>query len=487
MVTEFNNYFQAVTHLFFLGLLGTYLILNLQWYSYRLERVVFHHAKWQWHLTFFVVPVIAYYITGSYFWIFLFFAYLPMSALWYRKMDKKLVVTARVKRFFFFLLVAALGEQAVCFGRCEFFSVLVPLIIAYAFSVLSETLFLRYYRANAKAKLTRMKNLRIVAITASFGKTSIKNFLYQLLKNDFRAYMTPGSVNTEVGLIADINTKLPDDTEIYIAEAGARQRGDILAITRLLQQHYAVIGSLGPQHLEYFKTLDAVKATKREILVSENMRKGFVHESAEITGQLLETFGEHGDIRIEALRSGLDGTGWEIVEKKGSEEKRIHLTTPLIGSFNALNITAAFLCARELGVKESELVRRVRLLPPVAHRMQRIDAGGKIIIDDSFNGNIEGMLEAIRIAESYQGRKVIVTPGIVEADEALNIRLAKRINEVFDLAIITSDINHDLLSAHIDNGRRKRVFNKAGMELMLAHETRTGDLILFANDAPNFM
>ena len=82
---------------------------------------------------------------------------------------------------------------------------------------------------------------------------------------------------------------------------------------------------------------------------------------------------------------------------------------------------------------------------------------------------------------------MIVTPGIVEGDEELNIRLAKRINEVFDLAIITSDINHDTLSAHIDTGRRKRVFNKAGMELMLAHETHTGDLILFANDAPNFM
>jgi UDP-N-acetylmuramoyl-tripeptide--D-alanyl-D-alanine ligase len=487
METEFSHYSQALTHLLFLGLLGSYLILNLQWYSYRLERVVFHHAKWQWHLSFFVVPVIAYYITGKYFWIFLLFAYLPVAAQWYRRMDKKLVLTARVKRFYLFLLLFALGEQIFCFGRCAYFSVLLPLIAAYAFSMLSETLFLRYYRANAKARLASMKNLRIVAITASFGKTSIKNFLYHLVKNDFAAYMTPGSVNTEVGLIADINTKLPDETQIYIAEAGARQRGDILAITRLLNQHYAVIGSVGPQHLEYFKTVDAVRATKREILVSPAMRKGFVHESADIKAQLLETFGEHGDTRIENVVSGLEGTRWEIVRKQDGKEKRIPLSTSLIGGFNALNITAAYLCARELGVAESELVRRVRTLPPVAHRMQRIDAGGKIIIDDSFNGNIEGMLEAIRIAEGYAGRKVIVTPGIVEADEELNIRLAKRINTVFDLAIITSDINHDLLSAHIDTGRRKRVFNKAGMELMLAHETRPGDLILFANDAPNFM
>lgn len=483
MTTLYNDYFQAVIHLLFLGVLGTYLILNLQWYSYRLERVVFHHKKQRWHLTFFVIPLIAYYLTGKYFWIFLLFALIPMFFFWYKKMDKKLVVTARVKRFYVYLFATALIEQLFCFGRCAFYSVLIPLIIAYALSVLSEGMILNYYRAKAKAKLKSMPGLRIVAVTASFGKTSIKNFLYQLLKNDMNAYMTPGSVNTEIGLIADINTKLPEGTQVYIAEAGARARGDILAITRLLQQHYAIIGCLGPQHIEYFKTQENINAAKREILVSENMRKGFVHESADIKAQLLEVYGEHGDIRIENLVSGLEGTRWEIV----AGEKRTPLSTPLIGGFNAVNITAAFLCARELGVREEDLVRKIRLLAPVAHRMQRIDAGGKIIIDDSFNGNIEGMLEAIRIAEAYKGRKVIVTPGIVEADEELNIRLAKRINEVFDLAIITSDINHDLLSAHIESGKRKRVFNKEGMELMLAHETRAGDLILFANDAPNFL
>ena len=153
MTTLYNDYFQAVIHLLFLGVLGTYLILNLQWYSYRLERVLFHHKKQRWHLTFLLVPLIAYYLTGKYFWIFLLFAQIPMFALWYRKMDKKLVLTARVKRFYLFLLLGALTEQVFCFGRCEFYSVLVPLIAASALSILSETVILNYYRANAKAKL----------------------------------------------------------------------------------------------------------------------------------------------------------------------------------------------------------------------------------------------------------------------------------------------------------------------------------------------
>ena len=382
------------------------------------------------------------------------------------------------------MLLVAAGEQISCFGQCAYYSVLVPLIMALALSMATENLFFRYYRAKAQGKLRSMPDLKIVAITASYGKTSIKNFLHQLIGNDLAAYKTPKSVNTEIGLIADINQNLPGDTQVYIAEAGARQRGDILTITRLLQQHYAILGCVGPQHIEYFKTLDNIKAAKREILVSHNMRKGFVHESADIAEQLLVVYGEHhGDVRIENIRADLDGTRWDIVRK----DERIPVHCNLLGGFNATNITAAFLCALELGIKQDDLIRRITRLKPVEHRLQRIDAGGKIIIDDSFNGNIDGMLEGIRIAENYSGRKVIVTPGIVEGDEELNIRLAKRINEVFDLAIITSDVNHDLLSAHIDHGRRKRVFNKAGLEIMLAHETRGGDLILFANDAPNFV
>ena len=82
---------------------------------------------------------------------------------------------------------------------------------------------------------------------------------------------------------------------------------------------------------------------------------------------------------------------------------------------------------------------------------------------------------------------MVVTPGLVESDEASNIALAHKINEIFDLCLITGTLNADLLAAHIDHPKRKRVFDKRGLETILAKETRTGDLILFANDAPSFV
>ena len=126
-------------------------------------------------------------------------------------------------------------------------------------------------------------------------------------------------------------------------------------------------------------------------------------------------------------------------------------------------------------------------LPQVEHRLQKIEAGGKIIIDDSFNGNLEGMLEAINICSNYQGRKVIITPGLVESTDEANILLAKTINENFDFVILTGSLNTHLFSSNIDKDKVYILKDKSLMEATLAKTTKVGDLILFANDAPNFI
>ena len=126
-------------------------------------------------------------------------------------------------------------------------------------------------------------------------------------------------------------------------------------------------------------------------------------------------------------------------------------------------------------------------LPQVEHRLQKIEAGGKLIIDDSFNGNLEGMLEAVNICSNHIGRRVIITPGLVESTDEANILLAKVINENFDFVILTGSLNTQLLSSNIDKNKVYILKDKSLMEATLAKKTRIGDLILFANDAPNFI
>ncbi|MRI57917.1 MAG: UDP-N-acetylmuramoylalanyl-D-glutamyl-2, 6-diaminopimelate--D-alanyl-D-alanine ligase [Epsilonproteobacteria bacterium] len=468
-----------IGHVLLTLLLGFYLIQNLQWYNYRLSRVILHHhAPWQ-HIALFLAPLFAYIALREYV-IVLDVIYAGALYLWQKRIDKRLVFTARVKRFFVLLLGWTLMLDLLCLAKfsCSFFSTIAPLALALLSSILIEKYLFAVFKKEAKSKLNAI-DPTIVAITASYGKTSIKNFLYQLLEKDFNVYKTPRSVNTLAGILKDINEELPKDTQIYIVEAGARERGDIYEIAEFLEHHYAIVGKIGPQHIEYFKTIENIILTKLELLHSKRLKKAFLWDGIETKDD--EKFIKFGK-NITNVKATLEGVEWDL-EIDG---KKYRLFAPLLGDFNALNITAALLAARELGVDMQTLQKRVAELKPVEHRLQKIEAGGKLIIDDSFNGNVEGMKASYELVKGYEGRKVVVTPGVVESDEAANEELAKKINEVFDLAIITGKVNKEILQKSIMIPKVV-VEDKNRLQDILARHTKPGDLILFSNDTPSFM
>lgn len=477
------EYFNILTHILLIMCLGYYLITNLQWYNYKLERVVLKHHKWQWHITYFLAPIVLFYLIPSIYYAIYFYAlYLTSFVLWNKKLDRPLVLTGRVKRFLAVLLFATFAMTALCLASpdCTNIFVFIPLIIAYGVSMILEKIFFISFKHKAKQRHETIRGLKTIAITASYGKTSIKNYLYHVLQNKFKTYKTPRSVNTIAGIVLDVNRDLPDDTQVYIAEAGARVKGDIEEIAMFLEPQICVIGSVGEQHIEYFKTLDNIIHTKMELLKSPKMDKGFVHESVPIK--------EYDSItkfpnNLHITNSTLDGI-WFDVEVDGNLE---NFHAPILGSFNAINLTAVILVAHHLGMTIDEIKKALETLPQVEHRLQKIEAGGKVIVDDSFNGNLEGMLEAVNICSTYAGRKVIVTPGLVESTDEANILLATAINEKFDYVIITGDLNSHLLSSNIDESKVFILKDKSMMETTLAEQTISGDLILFANDAPNFI
>jgi len=276
--------FYLISHIVFVLVVGYYVISALQWYSYKLERVVFHYNRYDWHLFFFLVPIFVYYLAENFFWIYLYAFLMPTLFLWYRKLDKKLVFTARVKRFFLFILLATIFQNTLCLitPYCANFGVILPLFVAIFISMLFEKILFEGFKKSAQKKLEENKNMIIVAITASFGKTSIKNYLFQILSHKYNCYMTPRSVNTLGGIMKDINNDLPCETEIYIVEAGARLRGDINEISTLVNPHYAIVGKIGEQHIEYFKTLENIRNTKMELLNSNRLKNAYVHVSANV-------------------------------------------------------------------------------------------------------------------------------------------------------------------------------------------------------------
>jgi UDP-N-acetylmuramoyl-tripeptide--D-alanyl-D-alanine ligase len=471
-----------VTNVLFVTVLGWYLITNLQWYDYKLSRVILKHHKPQWHVIYFFIPFIAYYVTGKFFIIFFVFAVLPAIFIWHKKLDKKLVLTWRVKRFLILLISLVLFQDILCTlkSACETYGVFMPLAVAYVGSIMIEKFLFLSFKKEAKKKLQSMKNLQIVCITGSYGKTSIKNFTAEILGKKYRVYSTPRSVNTLGGIIRDINESLPEDTEIYVCEAGARESGDIYEITTFLEPQTVVVGKVGLAHVEYFKSLKNIIATKLEIMQSPRLERAFIHTS--VTDEPHDKVTFFGS-EVENIDSNLDGTDFDLKFDDGV----LSLHTNVLGSFQTMNIAVAVHIAKTFDMSNDEIKKAVSRLTPVEHRLQMIKAGGKLILDDGYNGNIDGMLEGVRLCSLHNGRKVIVTPGLVESSDELNLKLIEAINTVFDIVIVTGTLNAELFDKNLTVKYKTILHDKSQIQNILVHQTKAGDIILFANDAPNFI
>lgn len=471
-----------VTNVLFVTVLGWYLITNLQWYDYRLSRVVLKHHKPHWHIIYFLIPFVVYHTTGEFFSIFFYFAVLPAMFIWYKKLDKKLVLTWRVKRFLILLISLVLFQDVLCTlkSACSTYGVFMPLAIAYIGSYVIERYLLMTYKREAKKKLNEMKDLQIICITGSYGKTSIKNFVAQILSKKYNVYATPRSVNTIGGIVGDVNNSLPTDTEVYVCEAGAREPGDIYEITTFVEPQSVVVGKVGEAHIEYFKSIKNIIATKLEIMQSPRLTRAFIHTS--VTNEPHEKVTFFGD-DILSSQATLEGIDFELKV----DDEVLHLHTDVLGNFQSMNIAVAVRVAKSFGMSNEEIVQAVSELEPVEHRLQMIKAGGKIILDDGYNGNIDGMLEGIRLCSLHEGRKIIVTPGLVESSDELNLKLIDAINEVFHTVIVTGSLNADLFKENIKVKNKIMLADKSALTDVLANQTKAGDIILFANDAPNFI
>lgn len=476
--------FIFITNFLFTLLLGFYLITTLQWFSYKFERVIFHFTKPLWHLFFLVVPILLYYalsyVNFIYFAVYFYIIFVPALYFWHKKLDKKLVFTSRVKRFFVVLALVSIFIGIFLFEKVGILPIFLPLILSFLISFGFESFNSKLFIKSASKKLASMPNLIIIEITASYGKTSIKNFLYQILESEFKCYKTPRSVNTLMGLVKDINENLNSDTQIYIAEAGARKNGDIAEITQFLKPSIVVVGEIGEQHIEYFKSLENIRKTKLEALNSPNLKAAFVHSS---TQKIADEKTQIYDENLSKITSNLEGIKFEMKLNSGDYE----FETKLLGEFNASNLSACINVANYLKVDIKTIKNRVLNLKSVEHRLEKIEAGGKFIIDDSFNGNFEGMSKSYDLVKSFDGRKVIVTPGIVEATKEMNENLAKKIDEIFDLVIITGELNAEIFKRIIDENKFILVKDKRDLTQILGEKTMAGDLILFSNDAPSFI
>ncbi len=340
----------------------------------------------------------------------------------------------------------------------------------------------RHFIKRAKRTLQESRCVK-VGVTGSFGKTSVKHYAAAMLSQKFSVIATPASYNTPMGIAKTVNGG-GLDCDVFLAEMGARHKGDIAELCELVQPEYGVVTGVCPQHIETFGSLDAIKAEKG--VLAARARKCVLGESAaDLPAK--EALREGKDFRVEELRLTAEGTDFALC----LNGERVHISTSLLGRHAAEDVALAAALCSMLGMSAEEIARAAQQLQPVPHRLQKLEAGGKTILDDSYNSNIAGAKNAVETLRLFGGKKFIVTPGLVELgtlEEETNARLGA---ELVGLEVIlvgetlVLPVRRGYLEAGGEAEHLRIVPTLEKAQEILAAEFSAGDCVLFLNDLPD--
>jgi UDP-N-acetylmuramoyl-tripeptide--D-alanyl-D-alanine ligase len=366
-----------------------------------------------------------------------------------------------------------------------------------------KTINARYFRA-AREKIKKLK-IKVIGITGSYGKTSTKYILQKILSQKFNTLMTPDSYNTPMGICKVINGQLKPEHEVFIVEMGAYKKGEIKELCDLTQPEIGILTAVGPQHLERFKSIENTAKTKYELIESlpQNGVAVFNNDNEICSGLADKTkikvvrYGiDKSDDRVNLTAKNIQNTSSGLVfTVEDSSGEAAQFKTKLLGKNNVYNILAATAVALECGMTLDEVSRAVRMLEPIPHRLQLMPGSGDVtVIDDGFNANPVGAKAALEVLGSFEdGRKVLITPGMVELGEMEfkeNKTFGAEAAKLCDFVILvgptrTKPILEGLREAGFPEEKIIIAKSLAEASERMREIVKAGDVVLFENDLPD--
>ncbi|MBU3969042.1 hypothetical protein KJ991_02400 [Patescibacteria group bacterium] len=309
-------------------------------------------------------------------------------------------------------------------------------------------------RAKIKIKKYR-KNIKIIAVTGSYGKTTMKDAVSFVLSEKFDVLKTEGNKNTILGISQLINKKMSEKTEIFIVEMAAYGIGDIKKLCDLvLQPNISILTGINESHFERFKKIENTIRTKFEIV--QNCKKNgtvILNADNELIVQNFAKYLKDQKIYFYSSKNNPlsnyrfgekifyeDGSGIYF-EIKDEFENLGEIKTQFLSGYIIGIAISCMIIGKEFGMNFDEIKEKIEKLKPPEHRLQLIKAKNNIlIIDDSYNGNSEGVREAINTLSLFAGkRKIYVTPGLAEVgrkNRELHLEIGRKLAGVADMVIL---------------------------------------------------
>lgn len=433
-----------------------------------------------------------------------------------RKTAKKpLAMTSRATRIFAVALALCIAIGLGAALASDFLLIwivpvqLVPLTLVAANLLLApfERLVQRRYWREAHEKLLRLDPI-VIGITGSYGKTSVKHILGHVLDTAAPTLITPGSVNTAMGIARVIRERLGAHHRYFVVEMGAYGIGSIARLCALTPPRLGIISAIGKAHYERFKSLDAVARAKFELAEAVADNAGTLVVAADVLDfawprEFVERHRDRvlivgGDDRAElgilAVRQEAAGVVADI-DWRGT---RYQIAAPLFGLHQGTNAALAFAAACSLGLSPEDVIASLKSTPQIAHRLEvKRQGDGAIVIDDAYNSNPVGFQSALTLLDTLRrpgGRRILVTPGMAELGsehEAEHARIGRLAASHVDVLLAVAPQRIAPLTAAFAEAAQERAIIScptfADARRWLDGNLGAEDVVLIENDLPDIL
>lgn len=422
---------------------------------------------------------------------------------------KKLNVTSRVKRQIFVMIVLVGITLYFAYSLdWMWIALITPLmwglvwlyVIVMAIITLPFEAFVkRIYIQKAKNILNQQSRLIKIGITGSYGKTSSKNILNEILAEKYYVLSTPASYNTPMGLTITIREQLKAIHQVFIAEMGADKVGEIDFLSKFIRPQYAIITSIGPQHLNTFKSMQNIIREKMRLVENlpvsgvgvinydyESIRNYKIKNNCKIISYAID---HEADYQAIDIIYTVNGSSFIVHCAEGDYP----FSTRLLGKHNIANIIAGIALGRQLGLTWEMLQKAVSSVNYVEHRLQLKKINGYNYIDNAFNSNPEGAKMSLEVIKMMPNHRYIVTPGMIDLgikQDELNKQFGSQMKDHVDTVILVGKKQ----TLAIYDGLKESGFDlnevivldtvKEAFKYIEGHASKE-DIILLENDLPD--
>ena len=463
----------------------------------------------------------------SFWFSILSIVYVVESLLFFRQIYKKTFIrpvkTAKIMFlgavcflgvFAFLYFVLPINAENIQPAWLLIFDILTPALVSAVVFVFQPffVLIRNFYLLKAGKELSRVagsrpagKNLKVIAITGSYGKTSTKEFLTTILSKKFKVLSTSKHQNAEIGIAKCILDDLKPEHEIFIAEVGAYNKGKVEQVCNMIRPSIGIVTGVNEQHLSLFGSMknllmaegggELAKCLNPKGFLALNGDNKYCVDLGKKTNKNVKFYTEKkgkidSDVYAENIEAETEKLSFMAFNKN---RETAHFNVKVLGRHNVQNLLGAVLVANELGMNMGEISKACEDIQQEQGGMVlKKEEHGINLIDSSYSANPDGVLADLDYLSLFEGKKIIVMPCLIELGKKsseIHEKIGEKIGRVCDIAIITgsekfAEIRKGALWAGMKEKNIILQDNPEEIHSMITLYCKSGDAVLLEGRVP---